>query len=70
VPLPDLRGLTLAKAVDFDDEGLELSVTFERRDTDAEAVIGAVLEILLRKKVRISGVSKGSGLEKRVINLT
>jgi ABC-type multidrug transport system ATPase subunit len=70
VPLPELRGLALAKAVDFDDEGLELSVTFERKETDAETVIGAVLEILLRRKVRISGVSKGSGLEKRVINLT
>jgi ABC-2 type transport system ATP-binding protein len=70
VPLGELRGLPIVKAVDFDDEGLEVHVTFERKDADAEAVIGAVLEILLQKKVRISGVSKGRGLEQRVMDLT
>jgi ABC-2 type transport system ATP-binding protein len=70
VPLSELRGLPIVKAVDFDDEGLEVYVTFERKDIDAETVIGAVLEILLRKKVRISGVSKGRGLEQRVMDLT
>lgn len=70
VPLGELRGLPIVKAVDFDDEGLEVHVTFERKDADAEAVIGAVLGILLQKKVRISGVSKGRGLEQRVMDLT
>jgi ABC-2 type transport system ATP-binding protein len=70
VPLGALRGLPIVKAVDFDDEGLEVHVTFERKDADAETVIGAVLGILLEKKVRISGVSKGRGLEQRVMDLT
>jgi ABC-type multidrug transport system ATPase subunit len=70
VPLSELRGLPIVKAVDFDDEGHEVYVTFERKDADAEAVIGAVLGILLQKKVRISGVSKGRGLEQRVMDLT
>jgi ABC-2 type transport system ATP-binding protein len=70
VPLSELRGLPIVKAVDFDDEGLEVHVTFERKDADAETVIGAVLSILLAKKVRISGVSKGRGLEQRVMALT
>ncbi len=70
VPLSELRGLPIVKAVDFDDEGLEVQVTFERKDADAETVIGAVLAILLQKKVRISGVTKGRGLEQRVMDLT
>jgi ABC-2 type transport system ATP-binding protein len=70
VPLSELRGLPIVKAVDFDDEGLEVYVTFERKDADAETVIGAVLGVLLQKKVRISGVSKGRGLEQRVMDLT
>jgi ABC-type multidrug transport system ATPase subunit len=70
VPLGELRGLTMVKTVDFDDEGLELQVTFERKDADAETVIGAVLWVLLQKKARISSVSKGRGLEQRVMDLT
>jgi ABC-2 type transport system ATP-binding protein len=70
VPLSQLRGLPIVKAVDFDDEGLEILVTFERKETDAETVIAAVLAILLNEKVRISGVSKGRGLEQRVMALT
>ncbi|MGH7434908.1 MAG: ATP-binding cassette domain-containing protein, partial [Polyangiaceae bacterium] len=70
VPLNELRGLTMVKTVDFDDEGLALHVGFERKDADAETVIGAVLWVLLQKKVRISGVSKGRGLEQRVMDLT
>jgi ABC-type multidrug transport system ATPase subunit len=70
VPLGELRGLPIVKEVDFDDEGLEVHVTFERKDADAETVIGAVLGVLLQKKVRISGVTKGRGLEQRVMDLT
>ncbi len=70
VPLGELRGLPIVKAVDFDDQGHEVFVTFERKEADAETVIGAVLEVLLKKKVRISGVSKGRGLEQRVMDLT
>ena len=37
---------------------------------EAEEVIGAVLQALLAQGVRISGVSKGRGLEERVMELT
>jgi len=33
-------------------------------------VIGAVLWVLLNHRVRISGVTKGRGLEQRVMDLT
>ena len=48
----------------------EIIVSFERSKADAETVIGHVLWILLHAQVRISGVSKGRGLEQRVMDLT
>ncbi|MDP9152404.1 MAG: ABC transporter ATP-binding protein [Myxococcota bacterium] len=70
VPVQELRELGSVKAVDFDDGGLEIAVFFERGRADAETVIGQVLTILLRQDVRISGVTKGRGLEQRVMALT
>ena len=57
---------------DYDDERGELIVHFDRTrpDVDAETVIGAVLWVLLQHRVRISGVTKGRGLEQRVMDLT
>ncbi|MDP9035275.1 MAG: ABC transporter ATP-binding protein [Myxococcota bacterium] len=70
VPVQELRELGSVKAVDFVDGGLEITVFFERGRADAETVIGQVLTILLRQQVRISGVTKGRGLEQRVMALT
>jgi ABC-2 type transport system ATP-binding protein len=70
VPLSPIRDLPTVASVDFDDEGLELVVSFKRQEADAETVIGQVLTILLQNKVRISGVTKGRGLEQRVMDLT
>jgi ABC-type multidrug transport system ATPase subunit len=70
VPLPALRALAFVRAVDFDEEELELVVSFERERSDAETVIGQVLRVLLDSDVRISGVAKGRSLEKRVMALT
>jgi ABC-2 type transport system ATP-binding protein len=70
IPLSPIRDLTTVASVDFDDEGLELVVSFKRQEADAEMVIGQVLTILLHNQVRISGVTKGRGLEPRVMDLT
>jgi len=68
-PLQALRDLPMVSAVDFDEETLEIRVRFDRQAADAETVIGQVLSALLKNEVRISGVSKGHGLEQRVMDL-
>lgn len=70
VPINELRELPKVKTVAFDDEELEIVVSFERTQVDPETVIGQVLSVLLRSEVRISGVTKGRGLEQRVRALT
>jgi ABC-type multidrug transport system ATPase subunit len=70
VPVEKLRELPMVKTVEFDDERREIIVYFERKTADAETVIGHVLWILLHNQVRISGVTKGRGLEQRVMDLT
>jgi len=70
VPVAKLQELPMVRGVDFDDEAAEIIVSFERSKADAETVIGHVLWILLHHQVRISGVSKGRGLEQRVMDLT
>jgi len=70
VPLQALRDLPTVKTVDFDDEEFEIVVHFDRKQADAETVIGHVLSALLQNQVRISGVTKGRGLEQRVMDLT
>jgi ABC-type multidrug transport system ATPase subunit len=70
VPVPELRELSVVRSAEFDEDRLEIVVLFERKTADAETVIGAVLTVLLRHEVRISGVAKGKGLEQRVMDLT
>ena len=71
VPIEKIRELQVVKRVDFDDERRELVVYFERgQGVDAETVIGATLWVLLNHQVRISGVTKGRGLEQRVMEMT
>jgi ABC-2 type transport system ATP-binding protein len=70
LPLAPIRDLPTVASVDFDDERLELTVTVKRQEADAETVIGQVLSILLANQVRIRGVTKGRGLEQRVMDLT
>ena len=69
-PLAQIRELPMVSLVTFDDETKELTVRFDRQKADAETTIGHVLSILLHAQARISGVSKGKGLEKRVMELT
>jgi ABC-type multidrug transport system ATPase subunit len=70
VNVAQVRELPKVKAAEFDDERLELVIHFERKETDAETVIAHVLWLLLNNQVRISGVTKGRGLEQRVMDLT
>jgi ABC-2 type transport system ATP-binding protein len=58
------------KVVSFDRSSRELVVNFDRKAADAEEMIRRVLWILLQNNARISGVSKGRGLEQRVMELT
>ena len=70
VTVNELRELPMVTTVEFDEEELEIVVCFERKQVDAETIIGQVLSSLLRNQVRISGVTKGRGLEQRVRSLT
>jgi ABC-type multidrug transport system ATPase subunit len=70
VPIGAVRELKVVTRADFDDERRELTVHYDGRQTDAEGVIGAVLLAILPQGARVSGVMKGRGLEKRVIQMT
>lgn len=70
MPVASLRELADVKTVDFDEGRLEIVVRFDRGRADAETIIGRVLKLLLDQQVRISGVTKGRGLEKRVMEIT
>jgi ABC-type multidrug transport system ATPase subunit len=70
-PLALVQGLPIVKLAEYDDERGELIVHFDSRgEADAEQVIEAVLWVLLQQRVRISGVTKGRGLEQRVMEMT
>jgi ABC-2 type transport system ATP-binding protein len=70
VPLQQVRELPMVSRVEMDEERRELVVYFERKTADAETVIGAALWVLLQHTARISGVTKGRGLEQRVMEIT
>ncbi len=75
-PIAFVRELPMVKRVEWDEERRDLVVYFDRSggsvgtSVDAEHVIGAVLWVLLQNQARISAVSKGRGLEQRVMELT
>jgi ABC-2 type transport system ATP-binding protein len=69
-PIAVVRELPMVKRIEFDEERRELVVYFDRGTVDAETVIGHVLWALLQNQARISGVTKGKGLEQRVMELT
>jgi ABC-type multidrug transport system ATPase subunit len=72
-PLPDepvVRAIPGVTTASFDPASRELVVTFDRRQADAEEMIRRLLVVLLQANSRISGVTKGRGLEQRVMELT
>jgi ABC-type multidrug transport system ATPase subunit len=70
LPFDAIRALAGVTRYEYDEDRRDLGVFFERKQTDAETVIGQVLWILLNAQVRISAVTKGRGLEQRVMDLT
>jgi ABC-2 type transport system ATP-binding protein len=69
VRVTELRELPSIQSVEFDDERLEIVIGFEGTKADAETVISQVLATLLRNEVRITAVTRGRGLEQRVMDL-
>ena len=69
-PLPALEALPVVSAASYDAAKGLLAVRFAKEKFEAEAVIAAVLALLLEKGIRISGVSKGRRLEERLLELT
>jgi ABC-2 type transport system ATP-binding protein len=70
IPFDAIRAIPGVTRYEYDEDSRDLGVFFERKQTDAETVIGQVLWILLNAQIRISGVTKGRGLEQRVMDLT
>jgi len=70
VPEEEMRGVEGVKTVEWDKASRELSVTFDRAVCDAEEMIRRGTYILYQNNARISGISKGRGLEQRVMELT
>jgi ABC-2 type transport system ATP-binding protein len=70
IPFDQIRAIAGVTRYEYDEDRRDLGVFFDRKQTDAETVIGHALWILLNAQVRISGVTKGRGLEQRVMDLT
>ena len=69
VPLPELRALPGVARVELSPSG-QLAVRLAPDAPPADDVIAAVLEALLARGVRISGLTQGSSLEQRVLDVT
>jgi ABC-type multidrug transport system ATPase subunit len=69
VPLPELRALPGVARVDLSPSG-QLSVRLSPDAPPVDDVIAAVLEALLARGVRIGGLTQGSSLEQRVLDVT
>jgi ABC-2 type transport system ATP-binding protein len=70
VPEDEVRAVEGVKTVSWDKGKRELNVTFDRAVCDAEEMIRRGTYVLYQHNARISGVSKGRGLEQRVMELT
>ncbi len=70
VPLEPVRTIQGVTAAGFDKPSREINITFDRSVADAEEMIRRVTYVLYQHQARISGISKGRGLEQRVMELT
>jgi ABC-2 type transport system ATP-binding protein len=70
VPEEAVRAVEGVKTVSWDKGKRELNVTFDRAVCDAEEMIRRGSYVLYQNNARISGISKGRGLEQRVMELT
>lgn len=70
VPLDKIHAIEGVSRADFERKARALTVHCDQYDGEAEDIINAVLMVLLQDGIKISAVSKGKGLEKRVMELT
>jgi ABC-2 type transport system ATP-binding protein len=70
VPEEAMRAVDGVKTVAWNKPERELVVTFDRAVCDAEEMIRRGTFVLYQGNARISGISKGRGLEQRVMELT
>ncbi len=70
VPEEAMRAVEGVKAVAWNKDERELVVTFDRSVCDAEEMIRRGTYTLYQHQARISAISKGRGLEQRVMELT
>ena len=70
VPEEAMRAVPGVKTVAWNKDTRELAVTFDRAACDAEQLIRLGTFALYQNDARISGISKGRGLEQRVMELT
>jgi ABC-type multidrug transport system ATPase subunit len=70
VPEEAMRAVEGVKTVAWNKAERELCVTFDRAVCDAEEMIRRGTYVLYQNNARISGISKGRGLEQRVMELT
>ena len=70
VPIDAVRVVEGVKSVSFDKASRELGITFDRNIADAEEMIRRTTYVLYQGQARISAISKGRGLEQRVMELT
>ena len=70
IPIDAIRVVEGVKAVSFDKASRELAITFDRNVADAEEMIKRATYVLYQGQARISAISKGRGLEQRVMELT
>jgi ABC-type multidrug transport system ATPase subunit len=70
VPEQEVRAIEGVKTVEWNKGTRELCVTFDRAVCDAEEMIRRGTYILYQHNARISSISKGRGLEQRVMELT
>jgi ABC-2 type transport system ATP-binding protein len=70
VPIDEVRAVEGVRAVGFDKASRELNITFDRNVADAEEMIRRATYVLYQGQARISAISKGRGLEQRVMELT
>jgi ABC-type multidrug transport system ATPase subunit len=69
VPLPELRAIAGVAGLDLSPAG-QLAIRLSPDAPPADDVIAAVLEALLAHGVRIAGLTRGSSLEQRVLDVT
>jgi ABC-type multidrug transport system ATPase subunit len=70
VPLDKIHAIQGVSRADYDRKTRALVVHCDQYEGEAEDIISQALVILLQDGIKISAVSKGKGLEKRVMELT